>query len=493
MLKKFFYKFHRTLGTVFSILFVLWFFTGFVMIYHNFPKISDQQKFSGLYPLYYDLQNYTHPSILNADSLEYLAVKAKSTGYFDFEYQQGKQYCIVTGDDSVSHRQSFNNIYAYASNVNSAPIIRVDTLQNLDRWIPYRQSMEDYPVYKFYYDDEKKTELYVSSQTGEGLQYTNSESRFWAWIGAIPHWLYIANLRHYTDAWRTVVIVLSGIGSLVCVTGIVLGFRAFHKRNKRNKTFKSPYKSIYKWHHVLGFIFGLFVFTFAFSGMMSLQKIPQWLIKTKNADLETSFKENLLAMRPSAFPLDYSELIKAYNGDIQKIEWATFGTKPYYKAVIDDSLYYFDASVSNKIQKLYLDEEDIKNKLNKIHITSAYKIELIHDYDNYYIHKRYKYPLPVYKVTVDNADKSLYYIDPKTGDTRYFNTNTRFRKWTYQALHSFSIKYILDRPILWNFLMWTSMIGGTLVSLTGLWLAIRYIKRKIKKKRKHTHNSQNKK
>ena len=64
---------------------------------------------------------------------------------------------------------------------------------------------------------------------------------------------------------------------------------------------------------------------------------------------------------------------------------------------------------------------------------------------------------------------------------RYFNANTRARKWTYQALHSFSVKWILDRPVLWHVLMFGSMAGGTIVSLTGLWLLVRRLRRPRKR------------
>ena len=483
MLKKIIYKFHSILGTIFSILFVLWFFTGFVMIFHNFPKITDEQKYSGLSPIFNDSQNKIDNTILDIDSLEYLSLKAKSNGDIYFEYKQGGNYYIVDSVNTFKERQLFSTVLNYASKLNNSSIIQIDTLKDLDRWMPYDKQKNDYPLYKFSYDDDAKSELYVSSQTGEGLQYTNSDSRFWSWVGAIPHWLYIANLRHYTDAWKTFVIILSGIGSLICVAGIILGLRAYRVRYKRKKELRSPYKSVYRWHHVLGFIFGLFVFTFAFSGMMSLQKIPQWIIKTQNPNLEILAKDSYLSILPSAYPLHYSDILENYSGKVQKIEWAIFDDKPYYKAVIEDSLYFIDATVNDKITSLSLSEKDIRNKISKIHDNCAVHIDLMNDYDNYYIHKRNKLPLPVYRVKVDDADKSLYYINPKTGDIKYFNANTKLRKWTYQALHSFSIKYLLDRPILWNIIMWTTMIGGTLVSLTGLWLAIRYIKRKLKKRR----------
>ena len=42
---------HQLLGTALSILFVMWFLTGFVMIYHNFPKMQESVQRHALYSL----------------------------------------------------------------------------------------------------------------------------------------------------------------------------------------------------------------------------------------------------------------------------------------------------------------------------------------------------------------------------------------------------------------------------------------------------------
>lgn len=191
--------------------------------------------------------------------------------------------------------------------------------------------------------------------------------------------------------------------------------------------------------------------------------------------------DNPLVLYPGKYPLNYKSILSVYKNKIQKLEWCSFGNKPFYKAVINDSLYFFDAT-SDTVKQLYLTENNIIDRINLIQ-TETMQIELMNDYDNYYIHKKQKLPLPVYKVTMNDIDKSTYYINPETTDIRYFNTNTKVRKWTYQALHSFSIKWLLDKPVLWNIIMWTTMIGGSLVSITGIWLSMKYISRKRKEKK----------
>ena len=44
MLTKIFRKIHRILGLLLSILFLMWFISGIVMIYHSFPRVNQKLK-----------------------------------------------------------------------------------------------------------------------------------------------------------------------------------------------------------------------------------------------------------------------------------------------------------------------------------------------------------------------------------------------------------------------------------------------------------------
>lgn len=265
----------------------------------------------------------------------------------------------------------------------------------------------------------------------------------------------------------------------MCITGLIIGVRLYIKHFRRNKRLKTPYtKFVYKWHHILGFVFGIFVFSFVFSGMMSLTDVPQWLVKTNNP----SIQEQILFPQPIVvenYQLDVQKVIDTYP-QIKNIEWSNFGDIPLYKIVAEDEIIVLNAS-SKEIQLLDINENMIKERLSYFHKDTDMIISLLDEYDNYYIDKNEKLPLPVYKIKVLDTDNSTYYINPRNGNTLYFNKNSKTHKWTYQALHSFKIAFLIKNPILWNIIMWSSMIGGTLVSITGLWLAIKYIKRKSRK------------
>ena len=51
MITKLMYTIHRVLGTLLSILFLVWFLSAFVMMYHGFPRASQAEKLEKLEPL----------------------------------------------------------------------------------------------------------------------------------------------------------------------------------------------------------------------------------------------------------------------------------------------------------------------------------------------------------------------------------------------------------------------------------------------------------
>lgn len=480
MLKRFLYSTHRILGTILSILFLVWFLSGFVMIYHTLPKINDKDR-------------YAHSDILNVqpiqiDSILTIVGPNSITNMKLLSYDEQAYIELITADscfklglDSALNpilKPTYEQIKRYASNWSEAEILKVDTLRELDQWIPFGRLKKEFPIYKFHFSDEEKHQLYISSRTGQVIQFTNNESRFWAWVGAIPHWVYFTKLRENAELWSGVIICLSGVGCVMCISGIILGVRSYLKQFRKRKQWKTVYKKQpYKLHHIFGFFFGLFVLTFAFSGMMSLAKVPQWIIKVHRPEVHNYIRRiNPIVL--DDYKLDYRNILNEYNGKIKSIEWSNFGDVPLYKVVIEDSLYIFDASYQ-ETRFFKVSEKMIKDRLMRIH-SEPIKVNLISEYDNYYIDRKSRLPLPVYKVDVRDSDNSTYYISPDNGHMIYYNSNTKLRRYTYQVLHSFKIALLIKYPILWNIIMWTTMIGGTVISFTGFLLGFKYIKRRLK-------------
>lgn len=48
------------------------------------------------------------------------------------------------------------------------------------------------------------------------------------------------------------------------------------------------------------------------------------------------------------------------------------------------------------------------------------------------------------------------------------------------AVFTLDFKFLVERPVLWTVVIWTLLLGGAVVSFTGIVLSVKYIIRLIK-------------
>ena len=222
MITKLMYTIHRVLGTLLSILFLVWFLSAFVMMYHGFPRASQAEKLEKLEPLSPSL-----PSVGEITSRLPKGEKVKGIridrylGQTVFHIRTDKgEHNLPADSAQVLPSVDGSRIRRTASLWCSAPVERIDTLNRLDQWGPFGSLKKEFPIYKFHFADAERHQLYIGSQSGEVLQFTTRNERFWAWLGAIPHWVYFTWLRQDAALWSVTVIWLSGIGCLMTIAGL---------------------------------------------------------------------------------------------------------------------------------------------------------------------------------------------------------------------------------------------------------------------------------
>ena len=462
--------------------FLMWFVTGLVLVYFPFPNVSDSQKYEKMDALPASLPDLEQIlarlpetdrtvkkiQVRSFQDQTLFTIKTKDSLY---------TYCAdISQDIKPLTKQTFEKI---AKKWVNAPVAKIDTIHKRDQWIMYTRYLREMPIYKYYFDDKEKHQLYISSKTGEVQQFSDKKERFWAWMGAIPHKFYFTSLRVNQDAWLISLKTGGVIALIAAITGMYIGLFIFY-RSRKLKLGVSPYKKHwYKWHHITGLVFGVFLITWAFSGAMALQRIPQWVLKTDGDYSVPSSKFRGKQLPIESYQLDYRMLI-AKHPDLKSIEWGHFQDIPVYNIVTGNQEMTIDAS-SSEVKELFLPEVEIDKAIRQIHGKDAvFTTSLINEYEEYYLSRKRTYPLPAYKVLVDNADKSRYYIDPKTGDFRYLNRSRLAKKWIFSGLHYLNIKWLVERPFLWTISIWVLCLGGAYVSLSGVYLSVKYLKRKIK-------------
>lgn len=480
----FLFGLHRIAGTIIALFFLMWFISGLVLVYHSFPRVDKTVQYEKMEMLPSSL-----PDI--ADYLGQIPDSSKIRKINVRQFQGQTLFSVATNDSTYTFCTdtlqpvkpvTFDYIVQVARDWVNAPILKVDTLHKREQWIMYSRYVREMPVYKFYFDDKDKHQLYIAARSGEVLQFTSSTQRFWAWVGYIPHTFYIPFLRQNTDAWTNTLTVAGIIGMLAGLTGLYVGITAIYRRYKQKRTLEIPYrKRWYRWHHILGLILGIFIVTWGLSGALSLQRIPRWII-----NIEGDYSVSPEKLRGKTFPLnnyklDYRQLKKAYP-DLKQVEWTYYGDLPVYDIIAGNQNLMIDASLP-EVTNLFLSEETIARAIRKMHGDDvAFHISMIDRYDEYYLSIDNTRPLPVYKVDVDNYDRSVYYIDPTTGNHKYLNTNRRVKKWLFSAFHYLDIRWLVERHTLWTIALWTLCLGGALLSFTGVWLGVKYIYRKLRRR-----------
>jgi uncharacterized iron-regulated membrane protein len=88
-------------------------------------------------------------------------------------------------------------------------------------------------------------------------------------------------------------------------------------------------------------------------------------------------------------------------------------------------------------------------------------------------------PLPVLRLTFDDAKKTWLHIDPATGELLgQTDSGQRGYRWLFSALHSFDLPLLLQHRWLRDGLMIVLSIAGLIVSVSGVVVGWRYLRRR---------------
>ena len=360
----------------------------------------------------------------------------------------------------------------------------VETLTEIDQWMAAARSMGyAKPVHRLKMDDDKGTYIYVSTQTGEVVQRVNAMQRFLAWLGPIPHWIYPTVLLRNRPLWNDIIIWTSTLGSVMCIAGIVMGFVRYKRKSKNSLVF-SPYKKRwFRWHHYTGFVFGIFAFTWVFSGLLSMTPWD-WAPFTR-LNMEETSQWAGGPMNPALFSLSQVKAAKMFSADlpVKEIHFTQFDGKPFYLAYQDEEhTRILSADLAGSRPFEMFPTSVFSEKIKELNPGIDVEEEVVlHDYDDYYYSKNRDKRLPVLRMKIDTPEKAWYYVDLKTAQVVLKHEKTsRLERWLYNGLHSLDFSFIFYKRPLWDIVMIVLMLGGLLASSTGLVLTWKWLRRNFK-------------
>ena len=456
---------HRYLGVAVGLLMTLWCLSGFVMMYRGFPAVTAVQRLAGLKPL--DLAHIAPALDIGSGPIDGFRIEMLADRpVLKLAGPEGRRMLdLATGAPikgvGSAEAAAVATRFAAGGGVSADG---VETRQiDQDQWTVEGAGSRG-PVYRVGFPDPRRSVVYVAERSGEVVQATDRSSRLWAWLGAVPHWLYPHVLRRNGQVWAQVVIWTSLTGVFLTATGLYVGIARF--RRARNGRW-SPYSGWYWWHHLAGLFFGLFTLTWVASGLLTMNP---WGL------LESSAGETAQA---------------AVAGEVQSAEARAFidaarrlpsGAVTLEAAPLNGRLFVLErfrdgrvVRLDDQAQPAPLGREELAVALMAAGLPAA-RLELISHPDAYY-YPNYDgpAPLPAWRAQIAGRGGKTAYLDPISGRVRLaLDGEARASRWIRVGLHDLDFPGLRARP-LWDVVVILLLAGVTVGVGAGAWLSLRRV------------------
>ncbi len=485
---------HRYLGIALSLLFVVWFASGIAMMYaRGLPSLTADMRLERLPRL-----DPSSIQVSPAEALEYALWGGSPDRVTLLTLMDRPAYRIGNPGESVTVFADNGEILveieegealAIASRFMDLPSNQLEysgLLTEADQWtINFRNQM---PLHKIAVGDSDRTELYIPEYSGEVALLTTQGGRMLAWIAAIPHWLYFAPLRLNDSLWRQVVLWTSGLGCVLAIIGIVVGFLQFSPtRPFRFKRILSyvPYTGWMRWHYITGVVFGIFTLTWVFSGMLSMEP---WFWSSRGG-LGPGVRQALTGgeLDMSLFPAINAALWeRALPGQaIKEIDFRRINGDSYF--LVSDAgakRTLVRASPFQVVEHAFSADSLIDRVKDVYRGVGVRESQLLSEYDSYYYPRGGSSPpLPVLRIKFDDPDKTWFYIDPGFGQlVGRYQQRQRLERWIYNGFHSLDFGFWYYNRPLWDISVIVLSAGGIGTSVIGLFLGFKRLGRNVKRK-----------
>lgn len=500
---------HRWVGVALSLIFLLWFASGIVMMYWSFPEVSARDRRERA-PVLNPSQIKLSPEEAYAKlELDQPAGGVELTNFdgrpvYRFGGNGGGRggrrggggTAMVYADDGTIQTDIDDAMIDRAASAWAGkPLSEAQkmSVEEVDQWTVGSQLRTLRPLYKYTFHDGQQ--VYISGRDAEVKQFTTTESRFWSYLGAIPHWLYFTPLRKHQPEWSQFVIWSSGIGTAAALLGMIVAIWMLSPKKRYRQAgapTSIPYRGWKRWHTIIGLVFGAVTATWAFSGMLSMGTFPwvEWLAGTSrddNAKAKGGRGVNIANVlrgkerfQLSAYSAKPPRDALSSLGDFQpkELEFSMFAGEPQYIAM--DSAGHTRIIPLNAEPKEEFDRERIMSMVQQAAGSNLAELRVIDQYDAYYLDRLREKPLPVIYARMNDESKTRTYIDPKTGRTvGTYSARNWVNRWLYHGLHSMDFPWLYNYRPLWDIVVISLMLGGTALCVTSLLLAWRVLKKKV--------------
>jgi hypothetical protein len=480
ILKRWLYLVHRWFGIGMSLLVALWFASGIVMMYVEYPELTETERLNSLRPIDWSRVAVTASEAATAIGAkdDRLAALRLTTVLGRPAYQlvdSGGRIDTVFADDGTTLAPGLSPAQAETavkqSGFHRDELTPVRTrIVDIDQWTVSEVLSRHRPLHKVELGDRAGTTLYVSDMTGQIVRDTNRAERLWNWVGSTLHWIYPWQLRQHAGLWADIIIYLALAGLVSIVSGGLVGWWRLRLRRRYRGHTVTPYRGMHRWHHLLGLGSFVFLGTFMVSGLLSM---GPWNVFS-NASSATGPLGRYTGGAVKTLA-EYPTLALASGAEgVKEIEWLRLAAEPYLllSRAADDHFVIHDERTLGPAEVRGAIENAVPRLLPD---ASLLTVETLTRYDDFYYthHNRYR-PLPVLRAIFDDDEHSWFHIDLDTGRAVNRLTRTdRTARWLYNGLHSLDFAVLFQRRPLWDVVVITLCLAGLVFSMTSVWIGWR--------------------
>jgi hypothetical protein len=495
---------HRYLGIALCLVVMMWFATGITMMYvGGMPRLTPELRLERLPETDLSRVRLSVAEAADRAGVAAIGTRALLLSTLDrpvYRFSGGETTTVFADTGELFEGLDVAGSRRVASRFLGVPagsVHYVRTLDTVDQWTLVQS--RQLPLHKFRVDDEDGTEVYVEPATAEVAMMTTRRSRALAWVSTIPHWMYFTALRLNQPVWYQVMVWAAGLACVLAVLGLMLTVTQFRRTRPFQWSRAVPYTGAMRWHYVTGAVFGITTFTFAFSGLLSMEPFA-WTNATGLEVPRTALTGGPVDL--SRFPrMEAAAWAPLLDGRaIKEVEFLRIQDAPYYavrhtgrgqpdskRERLHQPYYVTGRAEPNRllVQAQTLDvqapfsEASLVARLRAA-IPEARVVEsaTLADYDSYYYSRARQTPLPVVRVKFDDPARTWVYIDPETNQVlAEIHRLARVERWLYNGLHSLDFAFWYNRRPLWDGVMIALCLGGFSTSALGLLLGLKRIRR----------------
>ncbi len=502
---------HRWLGIVLGLVFVSWFVSGIFFVYWGEPHLTAQERLARMQPLDVSDAHVTPAEVVAREGLQLpsrLRI-AMLRGRPVYRFQSGREWTTTYADTGepmgeMDAEQAMGLLRKIIPE--HAATMRYDAyLSDSDQWTLENAVRDLMPLHRIALGDEAGTHYYVSAKTGEPVMRTDTGTRIRGYLSAVLHWLYFTPFRRHGQLWSQSIIWGSLIGCVMCIVGIVIGIWRYGLSPRfrlKGTPSHSPYAGMMKWHHYAGLLFGVFTFTWAFSGALSLgpfQFLRGTPVSRAEREAATGGRVNLEPITIDRLHAVVETIATSFTP--KELDFVQFLGEQYFISYLPPSLAEADRSKYTSLSDfsaLQLNREHVivsaihpaQGTFKRFNDESMYEVAraampgvLIQDavwlneYDSYYYNQNGSRPLPVLRVRFHDPESTWLYLNPQHGQMTRMQRMNRVNRWLYKGLHDLDFPFLYYSRPSWDIVIVGLSLGGIVLSVTTLVPSFRRLRR----------------